>query len=61
VELLKRRLVEQIVSPVRWSGICQGLASGDTMEFHELAPGAVLKGLMRRIDRKAKVNSHDQP
>jgi [acyl-carrier-protein] S-malonyltransferase len=61
VELLKQRLVEQIVSPVRWSGICQGLASGGTMEFHELAPGAVLKGLMRRIDRKAKVNSHDQP
>jgi [acyl-carrier-protein] S-malonyltransferase len=60
-ELLKQRLVEQIVSPVRWSGICQGLAGGDTMEFHELAPGAVLKGLMRRIDRKAKVNSHDQP
>jgi [acyl-carrier-protein] S-malonyltransferase len=60
-ELLKRRLVEQIVSPVRWSGICQGLASGGTMEFHELAPGAVLRGLMRRIDRKTKVNSHDQP
>jgi [acyl-carrier-protein] S-malonyltransferase len=61
VELLKLRLVEQIVNPVRWSETCRGLAGGGTMEFHELAPGAVLRGLMRRIDRKAKVISHDQP
>ncbi|MHC4128857.1 MAG: ACP S-malonyltransferase [Planctomycetota bacterium] len=61
MELLKRRLVEQIVNPVRWSETCQGLAGGATMEFHELAPGAVLRGLMRRNDRKAKVISHDQP
>jgi [acyl-carrier-protein] S-malonyltransferase len=61
MELLKRRLVEQIVSPVRWSETSRGLADEARMEFHELAPGAVLKGLMRRIERKAKVISHDQP
>ncbi|MHC4218008.1 MAG: ACP S-malonyltransferase [Planctomycetota bacterium] len=61
VELLKKRLVEQIVSPVQWSETCRGLAGGATMEFHELAPGAVLRGLMRRIDRNVKVISHDQP
>lgn len=60
-ELLRRRLVEQIVSPVQWAKTCQGLSAGDTMEFHELAPGSVLKGLMRRIDRTSKVTSHDQP
>jgi [acyl-carrier-protein] S-malonyltransferase len=61
MELLKRRLVEQIVNPVRWSETCRGLVDETRMEFHELAPGAVLRGLMRRIDRKAKVISHDQP
>jgi hypothetical protein len=43
--------------------------SGDTIKpadspgatFIELAPGTVLRGLMRRIDRQAKVVSHDQP
>ena len=60
-ELLKQRLVEQIISPVRWAETCQGLAENARMQFHELAPGAVLKGLMRRIDRKVKVISHDQP
>ena len=61
---LKRLLVEQIVSPVRWSQSCADLIgalkdSGAT--FHELAPNTVLKGLMRRIDRSVEVTSHDQP
>jgi len=61
-DAIKRLLVEQITSPVRWSQSCQYL--GDTIaggEFHELAPGKVLSGLMRRINREIKVNSHDQP
>ena len=60
-ELLRRRLVEQVVSPVRWHQTCLGLAAGDTIAYHELAPGSVLRGLMRRIDRNRKVISHDQP
>ncbi len=61
LELLRQRLVKQIVSPVRWSETCRGLGGSDTMEYHELAPGTVLRGLMRRIDRTKRVNSHDQP
>jgi malonyl CoA-acyl carrier protein transacylase len=63
---LKQRLVEQITSPVRWSQGCADLADviqhyGDTPEIHELAPGKVLKGLFRRIERSVEVVSHDQP
>jgi hypothetical protein len=29
--------------------------------FHELAPGSVLKGLMRRIDKTCEVIPHDAP
>ncbi len=78
MELLKQRLVEQIVQPVRWTACCESLiaavsgdgsaavpgvdlASTDGIEYHELAPGAVLRGLMRRIDRQTKVTSHDEP
>ncbi len=60
MELLRRLLVEQITSAVRWSEICLGMGDG-TMEYHELAPGSVLRGLMRRIDRQKKVISHDEP
>lgn len=62
---MRRLLVDQIVSPVRWSQSCTDLvaamnaAGGAT--FHELAPNTVLKGLMRRIDRSVEVTSHDQP
>lgn len=60
-ELLRRRLVEQIVSPVRWAETCATLAGLGRKQFVELAPGTVLRGLMRRIDRSAEVKNHDQP
>ena len=67
-ELLKQRLIEQLTSPVRWSEDCQalaatlaGMAEDERPQVHELAPGKVLKGLFRRIDKNVKVTSHDQP
>ena len=65
-ESIKKRLVEQLTSPVRWSQCCESmtstLASGDLApEWNELAPGTVLRGLFRRIDRKVKVRTHDAP
>jgi len=66
--LLRSRLVEQLVSPVRWSQSCANLLSAlagsgarATTAFHELAPGSVLKGLMRRIDKTCEVTPHDAP
>lgn len=65
LELIKKLLVEQLVSPVRWSQSCKNLAGNSqiehSIEYHELAPGNVLRGLMRRIDKKTKVKSHDEP
>jgi len=61
VELLRERLVQQITSPVRWAQGCTRLPAADSIGYHELAPGTVLRGLMRRIDRNRKVTSHDQP
>lgn len=58
---IRRRLVEQITSPVRWSQSCQWLGNHVSGRYHELAPGKVLTGLMRRINREVKVVNHDQP
>lgn len=62
---IKKLLVEQLVSPVRWSQGCEDLvetvAADRGASFHEMAPGTVLKGLMRRINRSVEVTSHDVP
>ena len=58
---IRRRLVEQLTSPVRWGNSCGWLASNTSGVWHELAPGATLRGLMRRIDRSQKVQTHDKP
>jgi [acyl-carrier-protein] S-malonyltransferase len=60
-ESIRSGLVSQLTSPVRWAQSCQWMAANVKGEYHELAPGVTLAGLMRRIDRSVKVNSHDKP
>ena len=55
-------LVEQITDSVRWAQSCNSMASMyDGCQWHELAPSGVLRGLMRRVNRDVKVQSHDEP
>jgi|MGYP002780937612 [acyl-carrier-protein] S-malonyltransferase len=64
---IRQRLVEQLTSPVRWAQSCAALGAAHALagspsrgaEFHELAPGKTLAGLMRRIDKNVKVTTHD--
>ncbi len=58
---IRQRLVEQVTAPVRWDHCCAYLCAHSTSALHELAPGRVLAGLMRRIDRSRRVTSHDEP
>lgn len=59
---IRHRLVEQLQAPVRWSDNCLWLISSfPGAALHELAPGKTLAGLMRRIDKAAKVTNHDEP
>ncbi len=61
ISSIRRRLVEQLTSPVRWAQGCRWLADNIEGEMHELAPGKTLAGLMRRIERSIKVTTHDIP
>ncbi len=58
---IRRSLVEQLTSPVRWSQSCAAMAKACPGSYQELAPGKVLAGLMRRIDKSVKVISNDIP
>ncbi|MBH06528.1 MAG: [acyl-carrier-protein] S-malonyltransferase [Phycisphaeraceae bacterium] len=61
IESIKNRLVEQLTSPVRWSQSMSWLINSTKSPINELAPGKVLSGLMRRIDRKTKILNHLEP
>ncbi len=59
---IRDRLVDQLTSPVRWTDNARWLADRYAdADWHELAPGKTLFGLQRRIERKIKVQHHDQP
>ena len=61
VDVIRGLLVDQITSPVRWSQSVQHMLESGCSGFQELAPGKVLKGLMKRIDRNVEVKNHDAP
>jgi len=51
-EEIRRILVRQILQPVRWEDSMRGLLQQGFDQFYEVGPGRVLRGLLRRIDRK---------
>jgi len=61
-DAIRQGLIDQLTSPVRWAECCVRLTEDfPTAEFHELAPGKTLAGMMRRISKPTKVTSHDTP
>jgi [acyl-carrier-protein] S-malonyltransferase len=54
VEDIRNILVKQILSPVLWEQSMRKLLSEGFDTFYEVGPGRVLRGLMKRIDRKIK-------
>jgi [acyl-carrier-protein] S-malonyltransferase len=52
-EEIRRLLVQQVVQPVRWEESMRYLLGRGYDQFYEVGPGRVLRGLMKRIDRKA--------
>jgi [acyl-carrier-protein] S-malonyltransferase len=57
VESIKRLLIDQIVKPVRWEQTMQSLVSHGDARWVELAPGRVLTGLLKKINRRLPVES----
>jgi [acyl-carrier-protein] S-malonyltransferase len=51
-EEIRQLLIQQVVSPVRWEDSMRYLLEKEFDEFYEVGPGRVLRGLLRRINRK---------
>lgn len=50
---IKRNLIAQLTAPVRWTQTVQNMLADGATEFTELGPGAVLCGLIKKVDREA--------
>jgi [acyl-carrier-protein] S-malonyltransferase len=51
-EEIRQLLVRQVVSPVLWEASQRRLIADGCDLFYEVGPGRVLRGLLKRIDRK---------
>jgi [acyl-carrier-protein] S-malonyltransferase len=54
VAAIRDELSRQIESPVNWTGSVQAMVTAGAATFLELGPGAVLGGLIKRIDRSVR-------
>jgi [acyl-carrier-protein] S-malonyltransferase len=60
-ERIRELLVEQIYSPVRWTGCVQAMVAAGAQSMVECGPGKVLSGLNRRIDKSLTSFSLEEP
>ena len=53
-EEIRELLVKQVIEPVRWEDSMRWLLAQNFDQFYEVGPGRVLRGLMKRTDRRVK-------
>jgi len=51
-EEIRQLLIRQVLQPVLWEESMRYLLDEGFDQFYEVGPGRVLRGLLRRIDRK---------
>lgn len=56
-EIIKKNLMAQLTSPVRWTRIMQNMLADGAKKIIEVGPGNVLQGLFMKIDRKILTES----
>ncbi|MEX0811380.1 MAG: ACP S-malonyltransferase [Chitinophagales bacterium] len=54
---IKENLIAQLTEPVRWSQIIKQMISDGASSFTEVGPGTVLRGLIKKVDRKIPIQN----
>jgi len=54
---LKELLIQQIENRVRWRESVLNMINNNVNHFIEIGPGKVLSGLVKRINREAKIDT----
>ena len=56
-EIIKKNLIAQLTSPVRWTQTMKNMIANGMEEYIEVGPGKVLQGLLKKVDRKISTSS----
>ena len=48
-DIIKKKLISQLTSPVRWTQIMQNMIADGATTFIEVGPGTVLQGLVKKV------------
>ncbi len=56
-EIIKKNLIAQLTSPVRWTQIMNNMIANSLRTVVEVGPGTVLQGLFKKVDRNLDVSS----
>ncbi len=54
---IKKNLLMQLTSPVRWTATVQNMLRDGATEFIEVGPGTALQGMIKRVDPNANAHS----
>lgn len=60
-EIIKKNLVAQLTSPVRWTQIARNMIADGAAEVIEVGPGNVLQGLVKKVKRDIITSSAAMP
>ncbi len=52
--VIRKNLVSQLTSPVRWTQTAQNMIADGATQFTEVGPGSVLQGLIKKVDRSVE-------
>ncbi len=61
IEIIKKNLIAQLTSPVRWTQISRNMIADGITEVIEVGPGAVLQGLVKKVKRDIITSSAVMP
>jgi len=56
-EIIKKNLIAQLTSPVRWTQIVKNMIASGVTQFIEVGPGTVLQGLVKKVKRDIPTSS----
>ena len=56
-EIIKKNLIAQLTSPVRWSQSVKNMIASGVTHFTEVGPGNVLQGLVKKVKREIIADS----